>query len=129
MRSNDAVGRVAKPRLVAELDGYSAAERAEQRVEKPEVELAGRRKLKENRAEAGAQRSQAFGKDAGEPDLVEGLGGVRQATIGLHAKAKARRRFGCPLRQRGLGWRAIEATVQLNPVQPFRIEGEHLGAR
>src|SRR5882762_7058339 len=127
MRSNDAVGRVAKPRLVAELDGHSAGERAEQRVEKAEVELTGRRKLQEDRAKPGAQGSEPFGKDVGEPDLVEGLGGVCQATIGLHAKAETRRRFGCPLRQRGLWWRAIEAAIQLNPVQPFRIEGEHLG--
>src|SRR5207237_2024816 len=95
-------------------------------IEEGQVFLARGRELEENRAEALTKRSDAPAENAGQPDAVKALRRIRQASICLHAKPKARGRLGGPVEQRRLGRRPVKAAVQLHAPEPLGVVAEHL---
>jgi hypothetical protein len=129
VRTDHLVGLVAEPRFVAELGRCRTAQRAEQGVEKTDVQLPRRRELQEDRAEVVAKRRQALAEDRGQAHAIKPLRGIRQAAGGLHTESESGRRGGSPAQQRLLGRGAIEAAVELHPVETLRVVGEHPRAR
>ena len=73
MSANHAVCLFAEPGFVTELHCSRAVESAEQRVEKPDIQLTRGRKLQQDGTEMIAQGRQPPAEDAGEPDSVESL--------------------------------------------------------
>src|SRR5258708_37350878 len=71
------------------------------------------------------ERLQAPAEDAGEPDPVEPLGRVGQTASGLHAESEARRGRARPVHKRALRRSAVEAAVELDPVEALRVVREH----
>ena len=129
VRANHLVGLVAEPRFVAELGRRRTAQRAEQGVEKADVQLARGRKLQEDRAQVLTQWLQPLAEDSGQSHPIKTLSGVRQAASGLHTEPETGRRGGSPVQHRLLGRGAIEAAVELHPVEPLCVVREHPRAR
>src|SRR5438552_17847737 len=117
-----------EPRPVAKLRGGRAGDCAEQRVEQGNVLLTGWRKLQQYRAEPLAQESDPTAEDPGQSDPVETFRRIGEASVGFHAEAKARRGFRGPLRKRLFRRRAVEAAVDLDPIEPLGVVAQHLRA-
>src|SRR5713226_2825925 len=80
------------------------------RISAPQTEVRDRTELDKGRA---------------RPLLL--VGANQRGAVGLHAEPEICQRPLCPFDQGGLGRRAVEAAVQLDPMQLFGVVGEHAG--
>src|SRR5712692_3272660 len=119
---------VVEPRVMPELRRGRSSKRGQKPVKQGQVDLARGRKLQQDRAEPIAQRTEALADQRREPDAIEGFTGVRESPVGFHAEAEISWRAFSPFEQRGLRRRAIEASVQLDPMQALGVVSQHPGA-